>query len=189
MSTLHYSFLFFLERVLGLVNDDTTKSMERKSDLLAPEHEFSGKFWWKLMRNTCSHGHISQYWLSWTTYQMKSCPGMQSALPEALFLSGIQFFNPRNNHDLSKLKIPDRVSHFKHVLKVWVKRKTNNPSAALPSSVTLFKYSFQAAKKKTNTFKRSGWLPALPKVRHSLFCCHISLKMRGLLAWDQWGTH
>lgn len=76
---------------------------ERKSDLLAPNHKFSGKFWWKLMRNTCSHGQISQYWLSWTSYQMKSCPGMQSAMPETLFLSGIQIFNPRNNHILSKL--------------------------------------------------------------------------------------
>jgi len=39
-----FSFGFSLERLLGLVNDDTTKYMGRKSDLLAPKHEFSGKF-------------------------------------------------------------------------------------------------------------------------------------------------
>lgn len=39
----HAALLLPLERLLGLVNDDTTKYIERKSDLLAPNHEFSGE--------------------------------------------------------------------------------------------------------------------------------------------------
>lgn len=50
-------------------------------------------------------------------------------------------------------KYQTRVSHFKRVLKVWVKRKTNNSSASLPSSVTPFKHSFQAAKKQPSAFR------------------------------------
>lgn len=98
----------FLRDTFGISEWWQWKYMGKKSDLLAPKHEFSGKLWWKVMRNTCSHDHIRQYWLSWTSHQRKSCPGMQAALPEALFLSGIQFFNPRNNRFLSKLKIPDK---------------------------------------------------------------------------------
>lgn len=39
----HVALLLSLERLLDLVNDDTPKYMERKSDLLAPNHEFSGE--------------------------------------------------------------------------------------------------------------------------------------------------
>lgn len=68
------------------------------------------------------------------------------------------------------------MSHFKRVLKVRVKRKTNNPSASLPSSVTLVKYSFQAAKKKTEHFQRSGCLPALSEVSTAYSAATFPLK-------------
>lgn len=68
-------------------------------------------------------------------------------------------------------KYQTRVSHFKHVVKVWVKGKTNNPSAFLPSSGSWFKYPFQAAKKKgltlletwlaSSTVRSQAW-PILP---------------------------
>lgn len=50
-------------------------------------------------------------------------------------------------------KYQTRVSHFKRVLKVWVKRKTNNPSASLPRLCHFMQILLQAAKKKSNAFR------------------------------------
>lgn len=99
-------------------------------------------------------------------------------------------------------KYQTRVSHFKRVLKVWVKRKTNNPSASLPSSVSLFKYSFQAAKKTLletclaySTFKSQAWPILLPYFSQNEGSCStkkwISPKpdSEKHLSWPQTHSH